>query len=392
LKRNSKKLIRISSFDLLSAFGLRVSGLLKVNQHEAINGWTCLALLFSAATGMNKTGQNPSEREATLRRRRGALSPEDYVSGVLAGDRGVLARAITLVESTSLLHEAQAQEVLQRLLPHTGKAKRIGITGVPGVGKSTFIESFGCYLLEQGRKIAVLTIDPTSKRSGGSILGDKTRMEKLSRDPRAFIRPSPAGDSLGGVARRTRETLLLCEAAGFDTVLVETVGVGQSETSLRSMVDFFLLLLLPGAGDELQGIKKGIIEMADAVLINKADSDNRQRAEQARAEQETALHYSQPATPGWKTEVSLSSGLTGQGVPETWNLIERFYQQFEPAGMIAKRRQQQSLEWLSSLLQEELLQRFYRDPKVKQRLAALRQAILRGEITPVGAARQLLES
>src|SRR5581483_10645322 len=206
-------------------------------------------------------------------------------------------------ESTSALHEAQAQEVLQRLLPHTGRSQRIGITGVPGVGKSTFIERFGCFLTAQGRKVAVLTIDPTSKRSGGSILGDKTRMEKLSREANAFIRPSPAGDSMGGVARRTRETMLLCEAAGFDIVLVESVGVGQSETTLRSMVDFFLLLLLPGAGDELQGIKRGIVEMADHILINKSEGANRARAEQARMEQEAAIALMQPATPGWKTQV-----------------------------------------------------------------------------------------
>ncbi|HTL18969.1 MAG TPA: methylmalonyl Co-A mutase-associated GTPase MeaB, partial [Patescibacteria group bacterium] len=208
---------------------------------------------------MNRAEQNKDDNGANLPRRRPLLRPNDYVAGVLAGDRAILARAITLVESTSPIHEAQGQEVLQRLLPHTGHSQRIGITGVPGVGKSTFIERFGCFLIEQGRKVAVLTIDPTSKLSGGSILGDKTRMEKLSREANAFIRPSPAGESLGGVARRTRETLLLCEAAGFNTVLVETVGVGQSETALRSMVDFFLLLLLPGAGDELQGIKKGII-------------------------------------------------------------------------------------------------------------------------------------
>jgi LAO/AO transport system kinase len=359
----------------------------------AVHWQAYLALLLSAAeTTMTRPNQNPGQREAAKPRRRATLSPEAYVSGVLAGDRGILARAITLIESTSPLHEAQAQEVLQRLLPHTGKSKRIGITGVPGVGKSTFIETFGCFLVEQGRKLAVLTIDPTSKRSGGSILGDKTRMERLSRDPRAFIRPSPAGDSLGGVARRTRETLLLCEAAGFDTVLVETVGVGQSETALRSMVDFFLLLLLPGAGDELQGIKKGIIEMADAVLINKADGDNRLRAEQARAEQENALHCLQPATPGWRTEVSLCSGLTGQGVPETWKMVERFYVQFEPSGLIAKRRQQQSLEWLSTLVNDELLRRFYHDPRVKTRLAALQQALLRGDTTAVLAARELLGS
>ena len=207
---------------------------------------------------------------------------DDYVSGVLAGNRAILSRAVTLIESQSPLHEKQAQEVLQELLPHTGKAKRIGITGAPGVGKSTFIEAFGCHLIHQGQSVAVLAIDPSSKRSGGSILGDKTRMENLSRESRAFIRPSPAGDSIGGVARRTRETMLVCEAAGFDLVLVESVGVGQSEVALRSMVDFFLLLLLPGAGDELQGLKRGIIEMADDILINKADGENRQRAEQAR--------------------------------------------------------------------------------------------------------------
>ena len=350
------------------------------------------ALLLSAAEiYMDQAEQKPHDPAAAVPRRRGLLSPDAYVSGVLAGDRGVLARAITLVESTSPLHEAQAQEVLQRLLPHSGRSKRIGITGVPGVGKSTFIESFGCFLVDQDRKVAVLTIDPTSKRSGGSILGDKTRMEKLSRDPRAFIRPSPAGDSLGGVARRTRETLLLCEAAGFDTVLVETVGVGQSETTLRSMVDFFLLLLLPGAGDELQGIKKGIIEMADAVLINKADGDNRLRAEQARVEQDSALHCLQSSTPGWKTDVSLCSGLTGEGISETWQMIERFYRQFEPTGVIAERRQQQSLEWLSNLVNDELLRRFYHNSHVKERLAALQQAILRGETTPVLAARELLD-
>lgn len=342
------------------------------------------ALLSAVGRDMNEPNQKASGRHP--------LSPDAYVSGVLAGDRGVLARAITLVESNSPLHEAQAQEVLQRLLPHAGKSKRIGITGVPGVGKSTFIETFGCFLADQGHKLAVLTIDPTSKRSGGSILGDKTRMEKLSRDPRAFIRPSPAGDSLGGVARRTRETLLLCEAAGFDIVLVETVGVGQSETALRSMVDFLLLLLLPGAGDELQGIKKGIIEMADAVLINKADGDNRLRAQQARVEQENALHCLQPVTPGWTTGVALCSGLTGEGIPETWELIQRFFAKLEPGRVIAKRRQLQSLESLSSLVQDELLRRFYHDPKVKARLAVLQQALLRGDTTAVSAAQELLDA
>jgi LAO/AO transport system kinase len=357
-------------------------------------GWVegFAGLLDVADEDMNRPEDNGSNREAKLPRRRSTLSPGDYVAGVLGGDRGLLARAITLVESTSPLHEAQAQEVIQQLLPHTGRAQRIGISGVPGVGKSTFIECFGCYLIEQGRKLAVLTIDPTSKRSGGSILGDKTRMEKLSREANAFIRPSPAGESLGGVARRTRETLLLCEAAGFDTVLVETVGVGQSETALRSMVDFFLLLLLPGAGDELQGIKKGIIEMADAVLINKADGHNRMRAEQARAEQQNALHCLQQATPGWTTEVALCSGLTGEGIPKAWQVIQKFYSQLEPAGIIAKRRQQQSMEWLSTLVHDELLRRFYHDPKIKEHLAALQQQVLNGATTPVGAARELLDA
>lgn len=345
-------------------------------------------LLSNARSSMNGTASNADSLPRQPRR----LTVDDYVSGVLASDRAVLARAITLVESNLRLHEAQAQEVLNRLLPHTGKAKRIGITGVPGVGKSTFIETFGCYLVEQGHKLAVLTIDPTSARSGGSILGDKTRMEKLCVSPNAFIRPTPSGDNLGGVARRTRETMLLCEAAGFDTILVESVGVGQNEITLHSMVDFFLLLLLPGAGDELQGIKKGIIEMADLVLINKADGDNRMRAEHARADQDAALHYLQPATPGWKTEVALVSGLTGEGVPEVWERIGKFYAELEPKGIIATRRQQQTLEWLTALIHEELRRRFDHDPRVIARLPELREALLRGEMTAVRVANDLLKA
>ncbi len=319
------------------------------------------------------------------------LRVDEYVAGILACDRAVLSRAITLVESRSRIHESLAQEVLQRLLPRTGHARRIGITGVPGVGKSTFIDAFGCCLTGRGRKVAVLAIDPSSSRSGGSILGDKTRMERLSREPHAFIRPSPTGGNLGGVARRTRETMLLCEAAGFDTVLVESVGVGQSEIALRSMVDFVLLLLLPGSGDELQGIKKGITEMADLVLINKADGDNRLLAEQARAGQDAALHYAQPATPGWKTEVSLCSAQTGEGVPEAWDCIERFYHEMEPKGVITRRREQQAGEWLSDLIREGLERRFHQNPRVKARLPALRESVRRGEVTPAQAARILLE-
>jgi LAO/AO transport system kinase len=320
------------------------------------------------------------------------LTVSDYVSGVLAGNRALLARAITLVESNSRLHEAQAQEVLQQLLPHAGKSKRIGITGVPGVGKSTFIEAFGSFLVEHRHKVAVLTIDPSSARSGGSILGDKTRMERLSREPNAFIRPSPAGENLGGVARRTRETMVLCEAAGFDIVLVESVGVGQSEIALRSMVDFFLVLLLPGAGDELQGIKRGILEMADLVLINKADGENRQRAENARTEQDAALHYLQPATQGWKTEVGLCSGITGEGIPQTWERIERFYHQLEPSGFIKERRQRQLVDWMHDLVHDELVRRFERDRRVIERMASVRQALLAREITAVRAAQTLLET
>ncbi|HYG25090.1 MAG TPA: methylmalonyl Co-A mutase-associated GTPase MeaB [Verrucomicrobiae bacterium] len=323
-------------------------------------------------------------------RRPRQMTVEDYVSGILNRDRAILARAITLVESTSRLHEALAQEVLQRVMPHTGKARRVGITGVPGVGKSTFIESLGTHLVERGQRIAVLTIDPTSSRSGGSILGDKTRMEKLCQLPAAFIRPSPTGHSLGGVARRTRETMLLCEAAGYDSILVESVGVGQTEIALRSMVDFFLLLLLPGAGDELQGIKKGIVEMADLVAINKADGDNRLKAELARQDQSAALHYLQSATPGWKTDVALCAGLTGDGVPELWQAVERFYAELEPKGVIARRRQDQSFSWLESLIEDELKRRFYEDPRVSARLPEVRQALIRGETTAVRAAADLM--
>ncbi|HTI98791.1 MAG TPA: methylmalonyl Co-A mutase-associated GTPase MeaB [Dongiaceae bacterium] len=320
------------------------------------------------------------------------LAVEDYVSGVLSGDVALLARAITLIESNLRQDEERAQQVLERLLSHTGKAKRIGITGVPGVGKSTFIETFGCFLVEHGHKLAVLTIDPASARSGGSILGDKTRMEKLCGLPNAFIRPTSAGDHLGGVARRTRETMLLCEAAGFDVIMVESVGVGQSEITLHSMVDFFLLLLLPGAGDELQGLKKGIMEMADLVLINKADGTNRLRAEHARADQAAALHCLQPATPGWKTEVALGSGLTGEGVPEVWAHIRKFYAELEPKGIIAQRRQQQVLEWLGALIHDELRRRFDRDPRVIARLPGLQEALRHGDMTPVNAAKILLET
>jgi LAO/AO transport system kinase len=339
---------------------------------------------------MNAPSQPEPESARPRRPRR--LEVEDYVAGVRSGDRAMLGRAITLIESTSALHEAQAQDVLERLLPHTGRARRVGITGVPGVGKSTFIEALGTHLCRQGRRVAVLAIDPTSTLSRGSILGDKTRMERLAGEPNAFIRPSPSGGSLGGVARRTRETMLLCEAAGFDVVLVETVGVGQSEVTLRSMVDFFLLLLLPGAGDDLQGIKRGIMEMADAVLVNKADGDNRLRAESARSEQALALHYLAAATPSWTTAVALCSGLTGEGIPEAWETVERFYRDLEPAGAIATRRRAQQLAWLEDLVREELVGRLHRHAAVRLMRPAVEQALLAGELTAVRAARALIEA
>jgi LAO/AO transport system kinase len=317
-------------------------------------------------------------------------STDELVAGIEAGNRVLLARAITLVESKAHAHDAQAQEILQRVLHRTGKARRIGVSGAPGVGKSTFIEALGCYLVGQAHKVAVLTIDPSSAISGGSILGDKTRMDRLSQEENAFIRPSPAGGHPGGVARRTREAMLLCEAAGFDIILVESVGVGQAEAALRSMVDYFLLLLLPGAGDELQGIKKGIMEMADGILINKADGPNRPAAEQARVEQQSALGCLPPATPGWKTQAGLCSALTGEGVQEAWKRIETFYRELEPRGIIATRRREQTLEWMAELVQEKLLREFYGNVRVEKKLRDVRVALLAGEMTPVQAADMLL--
>jgi LAO/AO transport system kinase len=334
--------------------------------------------------------QAPAPAAVTVPRRATRLGTDDYVRGVLAGDRSILARAITLIESSSAEHQTRAQKVLQRLLPHSGKARRIGITGVPGVGKSTFIETFGGQLCRQGLKVAVLAVDPSSTRSGGSILGDKTRMEQLCREPNSFIRPSPSGKTLGGVARKTRESMLLCEAAGFDVIIIETVGVGQSEVAVRSMVDFFLLLILPGAGDELQGIKKGIVEQADAILVTKADGANTLKANQAKQEYATALHYLSPATPQWHPPVELCSALTGEGIDAVWKLALRFYQELEPAGIIAGRRHQQALHWLHDLIRDDLESRFYSHPAVRQARADLEAALLRGELTAPQAAHTLL--
>ena len=324
-------------------------------------------------------------------RRRSALSVQAHIDGVLGGDRGVLARTITLVESRREADRADAQAVLQALLPRTGRAVRVGITGVPGVGKSTLIDALGMHLVEGGARVAVLAVDPSSSLSGGSILGDKTRMHRLSMDPRAFIRPSPSGLSLGGVARRTRETMLLCEAAGFDVVIVETVGVGQSETLVAEMVDTFLVLMLPGAGDELQGIKKGILELADIIAVNKADGDNLLRARQARHEYAAAVRYLQPRYPGWRPPILLASALTGEGLPKLWQAVQQHREALSSSGALDTLRAQQRLRWMWSTLEEELLQALRDTPAVQERLHTLEAAVQAEQIPPTAAASALLD-
>ncbi|KAA3655591.1 MAG: methylmalonyl Co-A mutase-associated GTPase MeaB [Chloroflexi bacterium] len=322
--------------------------------------------------------------------RRTQLTIDEYVNGVLASNRTVLARAITLIESNAARHFDTAQTVLKHLLPHTGNSIRVGITGVPGAGKSTLIETLGVMLTNKGHKVAVLAVDPTSSITRGSILGDKTRMEKLSNEPNAFIRPSPTGGMLGGVARKTRETILLCEAAGFDVILVETVGTGQSEITVRSMVDFFLLLLVPGAGDELQGIKKGVVELADAILINKADGDNKISAQAARAEYNRALHYLTPATEGWTTQAHTGSALSGEGVAELWQVVERFREETAVSNTFTTRRQNQQLEWLHTLITDQLHKAFYNLSSVQKQLPEIEKAVINGSVSTTAAAQQLL--
>jgi LAO/AO transport system kinase len=320
------------------------------------------------------------------------LSAADYAQGLAAGQRGVLARAITLVESTLPQHQALAQEVLQAVLPRTGGALRLGITGVPGVGKSTFIEAFGLYLVEKlGKKLAVLAVDPSSPRGGGSILGDKTRMPQLTLHPRAFIRPSPASGSLGGVARATREALLLCEAAGYDVIFVETVGVGQSEVAVHGLVDFFLLLMLAGAGDELQGVKRGIMEMADALLITKADHGNEAAARRAARDYEGALHLFPPNAAQWAVPVRTCSALSGEGLPEAWAMIAQYAAHTQASSYWQHRRAQQQLQWLEEAVRQALESRFYGQAGVQNALPGVRAAVAEGQLTPWAAAGQLLQ-
>lgn len=322
--------------------------------------------------------------------KRPALAVSDYVQGVLDNDRTLLAKTITLIESSSAKHSEPAQLVLKALMPHAGKSIRVGVTGIPGVGKSTFIECLGSLLTEQGHQVAVMAVDPSSALSGGSILGDKTRMEKLSVNPKAFIRPSPSGGTLGGVTRRTRETIIVCEAAGYDVILIETVGVGQSEIAVRSMVDFFLLLMLTGAGDELQGIKRGIMELADALVVNKADGENLLAATTLAGEFNKVLHYLSPATEGWTTQASACSSTTGVGVPEVWKLIKTFKSQQSASGALDSRRRQQARDWMYAMVEEQLLAGFRSNAAVRKLLPEIEALVLSGELAPTTAAKRLI--
>lgn len=320
------------------------------------------------------------------------LSTEEYVNGIRAGNRTVLSKAITLVESSLPRHQSIAQQVIEQCLPSAGNSIRIGITGVPGVGKSTFIEALGSFLTSHGHKLAVLAIDPSSEKTKGSILGDKTRMEKLATDKNAFIRPSPSAGSLGGVARKTKEIIILCEAAGFDTIFVETVGVGQSETTVHSMVDFFLLLMLAGAGDELQGIKRGIMEMADALVINKADGDNIKKAELAKQEYFNALHLFPPADSGWTPTVNTCSSMNNAGIESVWEVISAYKALTDKNGYFQKRRQEQELKIFFESIGDRLKNNFYNDPDVKAQLEQIKSRILQGKVSSYQAGNSLLET
>lgn len=342
-----------------------------------------------ADQGRRTGGPGDEPRDGAHRR---AISTREFTEGVLAGDRTILSRAITLIESNAPAHFAQAREVLAALLPHAGRSLRVGVTGLPGAGKSTFIDTLGTRLTAHGRRVAVTAVDPSSTLSGGSILGDKTRMERLANEPRAFVRPSPSGGILGGVARKTRETILVLEAAGHEVIIVETVGVGQSETAVHSMVDFFLLLLIPGAGDELQGIKRGILELADAVLINKADGDTRAAAERARSQYDMALHYLRPSETGTPARAYAASSLTGEGVDECWAVIEQAAANARETGAFEARRRAQERDWMHQLVRERMDESFRAHPAVAALLPDLERAVTEGAIPATEAAMRLLQA
>lgn len=352
---------------------------------------TVMRGIDSAVNSVTSAKYYPKEnlRRVPLRKK---MSVEDYVEGVKKGDRMILAKAITLIESNAPKDFDKAQRVLQALLPRTGHSLRIGITGVPGAGKSTFIEAFGQLLCQQGYKVAVLAVDPTSSITGGSILGDKTRMQKLSREPNCFIRPSPSGGTLGGVARKSRETMMLCEAAGCNVILVETVGVGQSETTVRSMVDFFMLVVLTGAGDDLQGIKKGIMELADAIVVNKADGDNLERAKVTQGEYERMVEFIRPATEGWKTHAYRCSALKKTGLLELWAVMREFERVTKQSGAFENRRQRQIIAWVKTMIDEHLHNLFYEDPVIKGRLPEVKAAVLAGVVSPSQAVAELIKT
>ena len=326
-----------------------------------------------------------------VRRKRRTFTTDEYVEGILQGNITILAQAITLVESNNPAHYAQAQEIIERCLPYSGKSVRIGITGVPGAGKSSFIEAVGNMITSLKHKLAVLAIDPSSERSGGSILGDKTRMESICHNPDIFVRPSPSAGSLGGVARKTRETIVLCEAAGFDVIFIETVGVGQSETAVHSMVDMFMMLQISGAGDELQGIKRGIMEMADMMVITKADGENITKAELAKAQYQGALHLFPLAESGWRPQVYTCSSLLGTGLEEVWQGVEKYLEHIELNGYFTANRNRQNKYWMYETINETLKSNFYTNPEVEAHLAEVEQRVLDAKLSSFIAAKELLD-
>lgn len=345
---------------------------------------------FTGLTVNQGVAQPPCVNPYLKRRKRREYSVDELVGGILKGDITMLSRAVTLVESVAPAHQAKAREVIEKCLPYSGKSRRIGITGVPGAGKSTSIDVFGLHVLRNGGRLAVLAIDPSSERTRGSILGDKTRMEKLSQQPDAFIRPSPSAGSLGGVARKTRETIVLCEAAGYDNIFVETVGVGQSETAVHSMVDFFMLIQIAGAGDELQGIKRGIMEMADGIVINKADGDNIDRARMAQAQIRSALRLLPTPPSGWQPEVLCYSGYYELGIEEVWDMIDRYFRFIEDSGYFERQRREQARYWMYETIDAELRRRFYDDPENARLIAESERLVLSNRLSPFTAALRLL--
>lgn len=348
---------------------------------------------YKGLTVNSGVAQPPSVNPYLNRSKRKPMpTPGELVEGILRGDITMLSRAVTLVESVNPAHYALAQEVVEKCLPFSGNSRRIGITGVPGAGKSTSIDAFGLHVLKQGGKLAVLAVDPSSERTNGSILGDKTRMEKLSAHPGAFIRPSPSAGSLGGVARKTRETVVLCEAAGYNNIFIETVGVGQSETAVHSMVDFFLLIQLAGTGDELQGIKRGIMEMADGIVINKADGDNINRAQLAQAQFRSALHLFPPTASGWQPEVLCYSGYYALGIAEVWDMIDRYFAFVTSNGYFDERRRIQAKFWMRETIDEQLRNNFYQNPEIAALLPMLEDRVLENRLSSFTAAAEALNT